>query len=136
MKNSSEQIYKSALNAIKPILATKDVLEVHKKELLSVMIWKITERYGKLNAEYVSVAARKILNSDKTAQEKLKLLAHDHVYTRKYLIQKLMSQPKNYRNILKEAVGCVVTREEHKKLSLIKNAEGWERYRAARVVYK
>lgn len=136
MKNSPEQIHQSALSAIKSILAMKDVLEVHKKELLSDMVWKITERFGKFNAEYVSKEAKKILDSNKTTKEKLRLLAHEHVYTRKYLMQKLLSKPNDYKNILKEAIGCVVTREEHKILSSIKDCEGWDRYIKSKVTYE
>lgn len=136
MINSPEQIYRSALSAVKSILASEDVLEVHKKELLSVMIWKITERYGKFNAEYLSVKAKKVLNSNQSRLEKIQQLAHDHVYTRKYLIQGLIDKPRDYKSILKKAVGCVVTRKEHTKLSRENDVEGWDRFKESKIDYE
>lgn len=136
MKKTPEEIYESSLNAVKSILCMTDVLEVHKKELLSLMIWKITERFGKYTPEYITEGASDVLKSNKSTRDKVKLLAHEHVYTRKYLIQQILLYPDRYREILKNAIGCLVTREEHKKLSSVKSKEGWDRYQVANILYR
>jgi len=136
MKYPSDKVYESAINACKSIVSMDNVLDVHKKELLSSIIWKITERNGKFNTDYVSLEAKKILGSNKTQKEKRKLLAHEHVFTRKYLIDQLLAKPAQYKKILSQAIGCVVTREEHIRLETIKNSEGWDRYEKAHIYYE
>jgi vacuolar-type H+-ATPase subunit I/STV1 len=127
MKYDQEKILKSAVIAVKNILDMNGVLEVHKKQLLGLMIWKITERKGKYNTEYISEESSKLND--------IKQLSHEHVFTRKYLIEKLINNPEEYRDILKNAIGCTVTREEQKQLTKIKGIEGWDRYQKSGIKY-
>jgi hypothetical protein len=123
-----KEIVFSALNAIDQILLMKNVIERHKKELLSDMIYKITESNGKHSTGYVSAGVYKV----KLAGSKSNIgLEHDHVFTRKGIIQQLFKNPKRSQEILKKAIACTVTKGEHKKLSRIKNIEGWQRYKKA-----
>ncbi|MDO8558146.1 MAG: hypothetical protein Q7S09_03080 [bacterium] len=118
----------SATNAIDQILSMLNVIEKHKKEMLSDMIFKITEVDGKSSPPYLSKKVYKIRLAE---NEKNAGLVQDHVFTRKGLIQKLLKNPTRSKYILKNAISCTVTKEEHNKLSAIKNADGWKRYKKA-----
>ena len=112
---------KSATDAIKAILPL-ELYEAHKKELLGVCIWKITEVDGsKSGVRFWSESA--INNSDP------KLLIHEHVHTRKELIQRLL-EGENVEAVLKDAIACVVKRDEHELLHSF-SSSGWQRYKDA-----
>ncbi len=119
------QIIESASSAIAAILEMDHiVLPEHKKTLLSRMIWKITEAHGKYNTRYCSQAA---------LQQRAKL-RHEHVYTRKSLVERLMQTPGDLENILNHAIGCTVTDSEHKRLTRVgKDLDGWGRYEKAKI---
>lgn len=126
----SDEIISSAINAIHQILSMENVMDKHKKELLSSMIWKITESKGKYSTEYISKEVFEIRASGSKSNAGLN---HEHVFTRKELILKLLGNPKKVKSILKNAIGCTVTINEHRKLSAVKNLDGWERYKKAGV---
>jgi hypothetical protein len=46
----------------------------------------------------------------------------------------LMASPEAIVDILKSAVGCTVTKDEHTRLGGFKHLDGWDRYRAAQIV--
>ena len=71
------------------------------------MIWKITEAHGKYNTQFYSEGALQDAGN----------FRHDHVTTRKNLIDRLMKSPFDFESILKDAIGCTVTTVEHKNLS-------------------
>jgi hypothetical protein len=54
------------------------------------------------------------------------------------MVDAIFANPEEIDKILKDAVGCVVTRAEHKRLSSIDmkfpNIDGWERYDKAQIV--
>src|SRR5487761_2457834 len=94
----------SAVVLIDLLLANRNskILEKH----LKILIGKITEAHGKRNTRYWSNEALQC--SDQ------KQLRHEHVYTRKRMIQALLvAGPKQSREILKDAIGCTVTAKEH-----------------------
>jgi hypothetical protein len=104
------------------------------------MIWVITEADG-LTAEkrtgykkkitYISEGVKK--RRDKGDQS-IKGLIHEHVYIRKGIVLKLLNgKGRNIEKILKNAIGCVVTNKEHKKLHEIIGCDGWERYKKANI---
>lgn len=105
------------------------VLDYHKRELLSILMWKATEVDGKNNIRYRSAGVL----ADEVAR-----IHHEHVVTRKELVNRLISEPDRYVEILDDAVGCLVTREEHKRLAAAERADpslrGWDRYRAADII--
>ncbi len=113
----------SAYTAIQAILFL-DLYPVHKRELLDVCIWKITEADGKFNTRFRSIG---------TLDEKS--LRHEHVVERKSIIDRLLLEPDNYYEILNDAIACIVSKDEHDKLTAIskknRNLSGWERYKAA-----
>ena len=99
---------------------------IHLKQLLSVLLWKITEANGKYNLRYVSKGVL-------VRMQKIKII-HEHVYEREKLINDLISGKKTIQKILENAVACLVTVEEAELLSKVdKKLDGWERYYAARI---
>jgi hypothetical protein len=125
MRNEIE-IVESAIKGIEGIL-TLPILEQHKRELLSTMLWKLTEARGKYTTRYRSQAA---LDPPKGTE-----LQHEHVFERKQLIDEILANPGQARDIAKTAVGCIVTKEEHDRLTRMSRARpdlrGWDRYEAA-----
>lgn len=113
---------KSATTAIK-VLVGLEILEFHKKELISVCLWKISEADGKYKTRFQSKAA---LNAKKEQ------LRHDHVFERKSLIENIIDKPEEIDKILTNAIGCIVTKEEHSELTNVSREkpqlEGWQRY--------
>lgn len=126
---SEEQILKSAKEAIRVIVASKKIIARHKKELISYMCWKITEVSGKYrNQRYVSEDVKRIGVS---VLIKNRLLRHEHVFTRHYLTEQIIKNPKHLDKILKNCIACLVTREEHRRLEDYKI--GWRRYEVAKI---
>jgi hypothetical protein len=117
------EITESATRAIEGCL-TLDILERHKRDIISGMLWKITEARGKYTTRYRS----------KASMEAGTKLQHEHVFTRKDLTDRILAEPQHVREILCDAIGCVVTVDEHKRLSRVAGTiRGWNRYTAAGV---
>jgi hypothetical protein len=122
----------SATAAVRAILAAPDapdVLPSHRRELLSLCLWKITEAEGgKYGTRFRSRAALSAPRAE---------LAHEHVYERQKLVDALLAAPADDDAVVARAVGCVVTRREHARLTAVSRArpelDGWERYEAAGV---
>ncbi|MBF6650135.1 hypothetical protein [Methylobacter sp. BlB1] len=112
-----EKRINSAIVAIKALLPL-DMYLAHKKELLSTCIWKITEADGKLKVRYWSEGALSASSKD---------LRHEHVFERRELISRLLSG-ENIDSVVNDAVGCLVTKDEHTVLTL-SVASGWNRYK-------
>jgi hypothetical protein len=93
--------------------------------LIDTMLWKLTETDGKHNTRYRSDGA--MPHSDP------RLLHHEHVFPKKKMIDDLQraSSSDEIDRILATAVGCVVTRDEHTRLSQYDHEVGWQRYRSA-----
>jgi hypothetical protein len=125
----SEERKRSATTLIKLLLAEKkpEVLVDHYRELLNVLLWKITEADSKYKTRFQSQGALEC--SDKTK------LRHEHVFQRAKMIAALeKAAPHEVDDILKVAVGCTVTVGEHARLSKFDDEYGWGRYRKARVI--
>jgi hypothetical protein len=123
--SKADEEMRSAVTAIKGILALQ-IMDKHKKKLISRMIWAITEAHGKYKTRFRSEA---VLT---TADCKMQ---HEHVYPRKELIEEIMKVPENCERILEKAVACVVTEQEHRLLNKVSkenpNVNGWDRYKKA-----
>lgn len=120
------KIVTSATAAIRGVLSFgTEVLEEHKKGLISKMLWKITEANGKYNTRYYSERALKADNSDKR---------HDHVCTRKRMIERILANPNGLDVEIRQAIGCVVTKAEHNELTKYDDKyDGWDRYKQAKI---
>ena len=113
----------SARKLIKMLLDADDLYPAHRKEFVRLALWKVTEADGgKYNTRYRSRAS---------CQPGMKL-QHDHVYERGKMADELIANPEQMDKILDKAVGCVVTKDEHKRLTKLSVSEpylqGWERY--------
>lgn len=142
LKKEQEQkeTISSAKNAIRHILGMNDIMLNHKKRLLSEMIWKITQADG-LTAEKRTNFAKRITYISESVKDRreagndsIKDFIHEHVYMREGLIKKLLDNPKDTEKILENAIGCIVTKEEHSDLPhRIEEYDGWERYKKAHI---
>ena len=119
----------SALVAIRALLSARDRLrEDHLKELLSVCLWKVTEAESphKHKTRYRSASA--IACNGKGVQ-------HDHVFERRKLVDEILRHPERSDQIALSAIGCTVTKDEHRALTLQSHRDatldGWSRYHAA-----
>lgn len=110
---------------VKALLQLDGLHEDHRKGLLHSALWMATEAEwpNKYETRFRSEGARS------GAQE----LRHDHVLQRAKMVKDLIEAgPDNFDLILKKAVGCVVTKDEHKRLNKIgKQVDGWPRYQLA-----
>lgn len=117
----------SAIHLVKVLLEHKDplVLRAHLRELLTTLLWKLTEaESSKYKTRYQSQAA-----IERSAGVKLQ---HEHVYQRAKMIDALLeAKPDQIDEILGVAVGCTVTTEEAALLAQFDSDYGWERYRKA-----
>ena len=107
----------------KTIIKAVLMLDIHedmKKKVMDTMLWNITGAFGKFQTRYISDGA-KLSNGDP--------LRHEHVFTKKSLVTRIMDKLEDLDTILKDAIGCVVTNEEHKRLhDKGKDDEGLKRY--------
>lgn len=123
-KANREELIRSTVSNIVAVLgATSN--ERHKRDLLDICIWQITEVDGKWNTRFRSEGAM-IKEDWGTAQ-------HEHVFQRKILIDRLIRGEDIY-SVVRNAIPCIVTRTEHKILSDVSRdsqIDGWERYKVA-----
>jgi hypothetical protein len=126
----SEQQLASAVTLARVVLATPDVHESQRRKLLTEILWFATQVDGKYTCRYRSAGARAVIAGIAATNS----LRHDHVLTRKELTEALLADPEHVDEIIRSAIGCVVTKDEHDRLgSVSASASGWDRYLAARV---
>lgn len=124
-KNNRDNNINSTKAAIRATLMNMpETIDAHKRKLLNIALWMITEVDGKYNVRYVS---KGVLETSGKKQ-----LRHEHVYPRKFIIDSLFMNPENYSQIIDEyAIACIVTKEEHDILD--NKTDGWERYKRAEI---
>ncbi|MGA1988899.1 MAG: hypothetical protein ABSG72_21705 [Candidatus Sulfotelmatobacter sp.] len=125
-----EERKRSAVTLIKLLLADRkpEVLSAHYRELLSILLWKITEAECS-NKHQTRFQSQGALDSGDKSK-----LRHDHVFQRSKMIVALeKAAPQGVGDILNTAVACTVTVEEHARLSQFDDEYGWERYRKAEI---
>ena len=119
-----EERLSSAIKAAE-VLVSMDLYPQHKRELLSICVWKATELDGKLNTRFCSRGAIEAGPETK--------LNHEHVVERAKLVDRMLAG-ESVDGCLKSAVACVVTVDEHKLLTKLSREkpelEGWDRYEA------
>lgn len=102
-----------------------------KRRMLDSCLWTLTETEGtsKYRTKHMSQGALVRPVSE---------LHHEHVIPRKKLIEDMLREPARAVEIAETAVGCTVTRLEHKELTHHDRAHpeltGWDRYRAIGIV--
>ena len=123
---NEDEILDSAITLVEATLDLP-ILDQHKRDVINVMLWKITEASGKYKTRFRSTGAA---NAPKDTK-----LQHEHVIPRKTLIDAILKEPSRARELLTSALACTVTKEEHDRLTRITreqpDLQGWERYTAA-----
>lgn len=123
----------SAIALSKAILAT-DALPEHKNYLLNKCIWAVTIADGKYNLRYWSEGVYALVKQHGSLDAVLGLkplpLRHEHINTCEALIDAMLRDPSSVEMLLREqAIACLVTKDEHRRLS--GRQAGFDRYRAA-----
>lgn len=126
----SERRQASAVALATAVLqARSDMYAAHVREVLSIAVWKFTECDGKYTTRFRSEGAM---------FAKSNAVHHEHVVTRKSLVDRLLIEPHNVSSIFADAIGCVVLRSEHSLLAAAEKTNpglsGWDRYRKAGIV--
>jgi hypothetical protein len=118
---------RSAFKLIKLLLAenSPEILSEHRRELLDALLWKITEaEAAKYKTRFQSQSAL-----DQPTKGGLR---HEHVFQKEKMLDLLIAaKPQEIDGILKNAIGCTVTVDEHARLHAFDREYGWERYRKA-----
>lgn len=126
------ELVRESRQAVHKVLGT-ELKDKWKRILLDALLWQITVAHGKYTTRFCSAqVAEDGVN--------LKELRHDHVFTRRWLLGKLLTPSISadiVDQILDRAVACTVTKAQHdKELAKEKEVPGWERYeRAGILVY-
>jgi hypothetical protein len=119
---------RSAVSAIKALLPL-DLYARHKQELISLCLCKITEADGKWNTRYRTQAAIWEVSPSN--------LRHEHVFSRRALVERLLECPTHLEGILRSVIGCIVTTKEHARLKVSSHKHpdlaGWSRFDKAGV---
>jgi hypothetical protein len=131
-----EEARQSALQAVLHLLLPVPGLRlVHRRELLTICLWKWTEASGKApHAKYnIRYATPVALNHDVPTK-----INHEHVWTRGWIIDRLLQTKRPWTDesllafLEQYGVACIVTVEEHARLGSV-TGEGWQRYARARI---
>jgi len=123
---------RSAAAVARFALTSPDLTPQHRTRLLNNAFWYRTEAASKIRLRYRSGGVRALsVNALSSWRSQLR---HDHVQTRASLIGQMIARPDEADHLLATAVACLVTKAEHSALAEYdKKAEGWDRYRLARV---
>ena len=125
----------SAVALLWLVLEARRLLMAHRREVMSVALWKHTEAAAappcpKYRLRYRTRAAMDLT----TAAE----VRHEHVWTREWLIDTMLERHRHgwteadlARFVEQHAVACTVTVDEHQRLEEHEGREGWNRYAAA-----
>ncbi len=123
----SKELENSARDAIKQVLRLSTIVRPLKELLLRHLLWQITTAHGKYRTRFRSAG----VCADKRHEAKIH---HEHVFPLEELIQELIENANSADSVidevLRKAIGCVVTEDEHKRLKA--GAKGWKRYAEAR----
>jgi hypothetical protein len=125
----AENCRRSLTSLVKVLLANRkpDVLLAHYRAVIDTLLWKFTEADGKFNTRFRTQGAMKCDDKRK--------LRHEHVYQRRKMIDELVkAKPEEVDSILKRAIGCTITDDEHDRLKSFDYEYGWKRYQKARLV--
>lgn len=119
----------SQLAAIEDMIATIRDSQLplsSKKRMLNHALWEISHVRGNYAPRFRSVNVLK-------ANPGTKIERH-HIYKRKKLVQDILREEEHLHSILLRVLHCVVTEEEHARLTAVpEHLDGWDRYAYAKV---
>ncbi|TWT45314.1 hypothetical protein RAS1_17370 [Phycisphaerae bacterium RAS1] len=123
----ADEFVQSACTVVRAALSLP-ICPEHRDQLIDWALWKVTEAgeksNDKYNTRYCSFMALRATNWKPQ---------HEHVFTKKSLRDAILQRPADHERIMRTAVGCVVTVDEHRLLSKQKEHQGWARCAAAGV---
>ena len=123
----ADERIQSAITVIEALLPLK-IQERMKRKFLSNCLWQITQAEGR-NKYEIRYRSQASLDAPR------KKLRHEHVTQRKAMVEALLANAVDAKKIAADALGCVVTKDEHALLADVdKSIDGWERYRRAGIV--
>jgi hypothetical protein len=116
---------------IEVVLAAIQPLDIHlstKREMLDRALWLVAELSGDFTPRHRSDGSLRTLGIK---------IQRDHVYPRSSLIASVLSGQEPLSEIVGRAMCCLVTEDEHRRLSMVPpETIGWDRYRFAEVVVR
>ncbi|MBM3545963.1 MAG: hypothetical protein FJX54_03340 [Alphaproteobacteria bacterium] len=127
-KRTPDEKRRSAFALVKLLLRpSRDLLDSHRREFLRTALYKVTEaEAAKYQTRYRSEESLSSTRPD---------WQHEHVYQRAAMVDRLLkAAKKDIDRILATAIGCVVTKAEHRRLNKVKGLDGWRRYAKAGIV--
>lgn len=127
---AAQSKFVSARELVGIALRETAMLRAHRKHLLKLAQWWVTEADGKWRTRFRSARVIELAHDQPESQVSIN---HEHVYGRAELAERMLEDPSQVAAILELCVGCIVTVEEHRVLSAQRGVQGWDRYRAAGV---
>lgn len=118
----------SARELVNVALRETGMLRSHRKHLIKLAQWWVTEADGKWKTRFRSEVVIQLAQNEPDSQVPIN---HEHVYGRAELAERMMEDPSQVDAILELCVGCIVTVDEHRILSAQRDVQGWDRYRDA-----
>lgn len=117
------------LQDVVSVLKSLSALNVNlplKKRMLVHAIWEVNQASGSFKSRYRSL---EVIKGSGVA------IQRDHVFQKKALVERLLLEPHNVEDVVQSALSCVVTKEEHEKLTQYSRVhpevDGWARYQNA-----
>ena len=99
----------------------------HRVRIAKQAVWFATECDGKLTPRMRTRAAMEY-----DGPNHYSALQHEHVTPLRVLVERMHASPGDIEMIVREAPACLVTREEHQRLTPLDRTQyGWDRYRVA-----
>lgn len=99
----------------------------HRVRIAKQAVWFATECDGKLTPRMRTRAAMEYDGPNHNS-----VLQHEHVIPMRVLVERMQASRGDIEGIVREAPACLVTREEHQRLTpLDRTHHGWDRYREA-----
>lgn len=131
MKPYSKRVdFDMRLADVRKVISTLLQLDINlplKKRLLVHSVWEVTKLSGDFKGRYRSKGV--LVNGVE--------IQRDHVVQKARIVERLLASPDQVDTILGEVVHCVVTKEEHERLTAYSrmnpDVDGWERYKGAGV---
>jgi hypothetical protein len=125
--------FRSAAALARFALDSAELTEDHRRQLLNNAVWYVSEAAGKYKTRYRSAGVL-LLEAETPVTKWWSELRHDHVTTRRSILQSLNVPGADVEAILRSVVSCIVTRTEHERLTRFDEAcHGWDRYLAAHI---
>lgn len=120
-----EERLASAVALARWAVTTNGLHPQHRVRVAKQALWFATECDGKLTPRFRTREAMTFEGSRYWS-----VLQHEHVVPLRILVDRMFAAPDDIEQIVREAAACLVTREEHQRLTpLDRTYEGWERYR-------